>query len=86
MHTQIHLICMHWSGMQSGMQCLCLILHAVCVGTRRVQDEPAARLYQRCGFQEVASDTFLVRFLGMDQRRLLRKVLPRQQPQAAPAL
>lgn len=33
---------------------------------------------------QVAADTFLVRFLGMDQRRLMRKRLPRGQT-AAPA-
>lgn len=45
----------------------------------RVQDEPAAGLYKKSGYEEVAADTFLVRFLGLDQRRLMRKRLPRGQ-------
>lgn len=34
---------------------------------------------------QVAADTFLVRFLGLDQRRLMRKRLPRAQAAAAAA-
>lgn len=41
----------------------------------RVQDAAAARLYQKAGYQQVAADSFLVRLLGLDQRRLMRKVL-----------
>lgn len=50
----------------------------------RVQDMPAARLYKRAGYDEVASDSFLVRLLAIDQRRLLRKRLPKPPPQQEP--
>jgi GNAT superfamily N-acetyltransferase len=43
----------------------------------RVQDQPAARLYARAGYEQVAADSFLVRLLAQDQRRLMRKRLPR---------
>ena len=45
----------------------------------RVQDVPAARLYEKAGYRQVAADIVLVRLLGLDQRRLMRKTLPRQQ-------
>lgn len=41
----------------------------------RVQDKPAQLLYAKAGYEEVAADLFLVRLLGLDQRRLLRKRL-----------
>lgn len=41
----------------------------------RVQDTPAARLYEKARFEQVAADSFLVRLLGWDQRRLMRKRL-----------
>ena len=43
----------------------------------RVQDVPAQLLYAKAGYEEVAADTFLVRLLGLDQRRLLKKRLQR---------
>lgn len=50
----------------------------------RVQDLPAAGLYSKSGFEEVAADTFLVRFIGLDQRRLMRKRLPKAPPPQQP--
>jgi hypothetical protein len=41
----------------------------------RVQDAPAAGLYAACGWQEVGRDVWLVRLLGQDQMRLMRKQL-----------
>ncbi len=43
----------------------------------RVQDKPAQLMYAKAGYEEVAADTFLVKLLGLDQRRLLRKRLQR---------
>lgn len=43
----------------------------------RVQDGHAAALYAKGGYQQVAADLFLVRLLGLDQRRLMKKALPR---------
>jgi hypothetical protein len=34
-------------------------------------------MYAKAGYEEVAADTFLVKLLGLDQRRLLRKRLQR---------
>lgn len=39
----------------------------------RQQDKPAAQLYLSTGFQEAASDNFLVLLLGQDMRRLMVK-------------
>lgn len=51
----------------------------------RVQDAPAARLYEKAQFEEVAADSFLVRLLGWDQRRLMRKRLPPSSAQSGGA-
>ncbi|KAI3438720.1 hypothetical protein D9Q98_001140 [Chlorella vulgaris] len=45
----------------------------------RVQDLPAAQLYKKAGYEEVAADSFLIRLLAIDQRRLMRKRLPKQE-------
>ncbi|KAL4859982.1 hypothetical protein ACK3TF_000213 [Chlorella vulgaris] len=44
-----------------------------------VQDLPAAQLYKKAGYEEVAADSFLIRLLAIDQRRLMRKRLPKQE-------
>ena len=45
----------------------------------RFQDAPAARLYERAGFQQLKADNILVRLLGLDRRRLMIKQLRGQQ-------
>ncbi|PSC76924.1 acyl-N-acyltransferase [Micractinium conductrix] len=53
----------------------------------RVQDEPAAQLYNKAGYEKQDEDSFLVRFMRLDQRRLMRKRLatPSLGAAAAPA-
>jgi tagatose-1,6-bisphosphate aldolase len=48
-----------------------------------VQDLPAAALYSKAGYEEVASDSFLVRLLALDQRRLMRKRIEKAEEASA---
>ena len=52
-----------------------------------MQDEPAAQLYNKAGYEKQDEDSFLVRFMRLDQRRLMRKRLatPSLGAAAAPA-
>ncbi|KAK9818296.1 hypothetical protein WJX72_010197 [[Myrmecia] bisecta] len=47
----------------------------------RFQDDPAAALYKRAGYEVVKKDNFLMMLLGRDRRYLMRKRLQMKVPQ-----
>jgi cytochrome bd-type quinol oxidase subunit 1 len=64
--------CLHTS---SPPQCCELVGESEMYLHLRVQDAPAAGLYTATGWSEVGRDPWLVRLLGQDQMRLMRKQL-----------